>query len=86
MPHKHLLFNSAVPEKILHGATALADAVRVTLQELLPIAVRHAIWVHRVQPEAIWSEWRYATLLARDETQDPGAGLDSCRRIEPVTR
>jgi chaperonin GroEL len=31
MPNKHLLFRAAAREKILHGATSLADAVRVTL-------------------------------------------------------
>ncbi len=31
MPHKQLLFRSAAREKVLRGATALADAVRVTL-------------------------------------------------------
>ncbi len=31
MPHKHLMLQSAAREKILHGALALADAVRVTL-------------------------------------------------------
>jgi len=31
VPHKHLLVQSAAREKILHGALALADAVRVTL-------------------------------------------------------
>jgi len=31
MPHKQVLFRSAAREKILHGATQLADAVRVTL-------------------------------------------------------
>jgi len=31
MPYKHLLFRSDAREKILHGATAIADAVRVTL-------------------------------------------------------
>ena len=31
MPHKHLLFESAAREKILRGAAAIADAVRVTL-------------------------------------------------------
>src|SRR5512142_3395997 len=31
MPHKQLLFHSAAREKILSGATQLADAVRVTL-------------------------------------------------------
>jgi chaperonin GroEL len=31
MPNKHLLFRAAAREKILHGATALTDAVRVTL-------------------------------------------------------
>ncbi len=31
MANKHLLFRAAAREKILHGATALADAVRVTL-------------------------------------------------------
>ncbi len=31
MAHKALLFRSAAREKILHGATALADAVRITL-------------------------------------------------------
>ena len=31
MPHKHLLFRSEAREKVLRGATALADAVRVTL-------------------------------------------------------
>jgi chaperonin GroEL len=31
MPHKQLLFNAAAREKILRGASALADAVRVTL-------------------------------------------------------
>ncbi len=31
MPHKHLLFRAEAREKILRGATALADAVRVTL-------------------------------------------------------
>jgi hypothetical protein len=29
MPYKQLLFRSAAREKILHGASALADAVRV---------------------------------------------------------
>ena len=31
MAKKHLLFHSAAREKVLRGATALADAVRVTL-------------------------------------------------------
>lgn len=31
MPHKHVLFRSEAREKILRGAAALADAVRVTL-------------------------------------------------------
>jgi chaperonin GroEL len=31
MAHKHLLFRSAAREKVLRGATAIADAVRVTL-------------------------------------------------------
>jgi chaperonin GroEL len=31
MPHKHLLFRAEAREKILRGATAIADAVRVTL-------------------------------------------------------
>ena len=31
MANKHLLFHSAAREKVLHGAAALADAVRVTL-------------------------------------------------------
>ena len=31
MANKHLLFRAAAREKILHGATALTDAVRVTL-------------------------------------------------------
>lgn len=31
MPHKHVLFRSAAREKILRGATQLAEAVRVTL-------------------------------------------------------
>jgi chaperonin GroEL len=31
MPHKHLLFRSEAREKILRGAAAIADAVRVTL-------------------------------------------------------
>lgn len=31
MPHKQVLFHSAAREKVLRGATLLADAVRVTL-------------------------------------------------------
>src|SRR3989338_1867273 len=31
MPHRHLMFRAEAREKILHGATALADAVRATL-------------------------------------------------------
>jgi len=31
MPHKHLLFRSEAREKVLRGATAITDAVRVTL-------------------------------------------------------
>ena len=31
MAFKHLMFRAAAREKILQGATALADAVRVTL-------------------------------------------------------
>ena len=31
MSHKKLMFRSAAQEKVLPGATALADAVRVTL-------------------------------------------------------
>src|ERR671912_1988108 len=31
MPHKHLLFRSEAREKVLRGAAAIADAVRVTL-------------------------------------------------------
>ena len=31
MPHKQVLFHSAAREKVLAGATALANAVRVTL-------------------------------------------------------
>jgi chaperonin GroEL len=31
MAHKQILFQSAVREKVLRGAAALADALRVTL-------------------------------------------------------
>ena len=31
MAHKHVLFRTAARERVLQGATALADAVRVTL-------------------------------------------------------
>ena len=31
MPHKHLLYHAEAREKVLRGATAIADAVRVTL-------------------------------------------------------
>lgn len=31
MAHKHVLLRTAAREKILHGASALADAVRITL-------------------------------------------------------
>ena len=31
MPHKQILFHSAAREKVLRGATLLADAIRVTL-------------------------------------------------------
>lgn len=31
MPHKHLLFKSEAREKVLRGAAAIADPVRVTL-------------------------------------------------------
>jgi chaperonin GroEL len=31
MTHKQILFSAAAREKVLHGATALADALRVTL-------------------------------------------------------
>ncbi|MFN9370253.1 MAG: TCP-1/cpn60 chaperonin family protein, partial [Planctomycetia bacterium] len=31
MPHKRILFRAAARERVLSGATALADAVRVTL-------------------------------------------------------
>jgi chaperonin GroEL len=31
MPHKHLLFRSEAREKVLRGAAAIADAVKVTL-------------------------------------------------------
>ena len=31
MPARQLLFHTAAREKVLHGATALADAVRITL-------------------------------------------------------
>ena len=31
MAHKHVLFRSAAREKILQGATLLADAIRITL-------------------------------------------------------
>jgi len=31
MPHKQLLFRSEAREKVLRGAAAIADAVRVTL-------------------------------------------------------
>ena len=31
MPHKHLLFRSEAREKVLRGATAITDAVRITL-------------------------------------------------------
>jgi hypothetical protein len=31
MSHKHVLFQSEAREKVLHGATAIARAVRVTL-------------------------------------------------------
>jgi chaperonin GroEL len=31
MPHKQVLFHSTAREKVLRGATLLADAVRVTL-------------------------------------------------------
>ena len=31
MPHKHLLYRFEAREKVLRGATAITDAVRVTL-------------------------------------------------------
>lgn len=31
MPYKHVMFRSAAREKVLRGATQLADAIRVTL-------------------------------------------------------
>lgn len=31
MPHRHLLFRSEARDKVLRGATAITDAVRVTL-------------------------------------------------------
>lgn len=31
MAHKHLLYRSEAREKVLRGATAIADAVRITL-------------------------------------------------------
>ena len=31
MPHKHLMFRSEARERVLRGAAAIADAVRVTL-------------------------------------------------------
>ena len=31
MPYQHVLFRSEAREKVLRGATAIADAVRVTL-------------------------------------------------------
>jgi hypothetical protein len=48
----------------------MAEAVRVTWQEVLAFAVRHGIRVHRVQPSAtLVSHGGIAALLARDETQ-----------------
>jgi chaperonin GroEL len=46
MPHKHVLFRTAAREKILHGATALADAVRVTLGPKSKSVLTQKKWGH----------------------------------------
>ena len=44
MPHKRILFHSAAREKILRGATALADAVRITLGPKSKSVLMQAPW------------------------------------------
>ena len=39
MPHKHLLFRSEAREKVLRGAAAIADAVRVTLGAAIAVCL-----------------------------------------------
>jgi chaperonin GroEL len=46
--HKHLLVQSAAREKILHGATALVDAVRVTLGPKSKCVLIEKKWGHPI--------------------------------------
>jgi chaperonin GroEL len=44
MAHKHILFRSAAREKVLHGATQLTDAVRVTLGPRSKSVLIERVW------------------------------------------
>ncbi|HXV90231.1 MAG TPA: hypothetical protein VD707_02620, partial [Gemmatimonadales bacterium] len=44
--HKHVLFRTAAREKVPHGATALADAVRVTLGPKSKSVLTQKKWGH----------------------------------------
>ena len=48
MAHKHLLVQSAAREKILHGATALVDAMRVTLGPKSKCVLIEKKWGHPI--------------------------------------
>ena len=47
MPNKHVLIRSEAREKFLHGATTLADAVRVTTESSERAARNAPKWVRR---------------------------------------
>jgi chaperonin GroEL len=54
MPHKHLLFRSAAREKVLAGATALADAVRVTLGPKSKCVLIGKPWGRPARRRIVW--------------------------------
>jgi chaperonin GroEL len=48
MPHKQILFHSAAREKVLRGATLLADAIRVTLGPKSKSVLIQKSWVRQL--------------------------------------
>ena len=69
MSHKHLLFRSEAREKVLRGATAIADAVRVTLGP-------------RARCVLIEKKWGKPIVCNEDDKRGPEAALAARLSVE----
>lgn len=78
MSHKQLLFGSAAREKILRGATALADAVRVTLGPKSKCILINKKWGKPLVCDD------GVTIAKEIEFQDPEENLGAKRRRRPA--